>query len=114
MVSNKQCILWLMNILTIKRESENNNDMPIIDTRFVIDIHLKNNEDVIKIYGNETLFVVNNNVYKTDSIVSNLIWSTNFTRDYCGAVIDEASNVVESNNYYPYGMPMPSAVSVQP
>ena len=87
MVSNKQCILWLMNALTIKRESENNSDMPIIDTRFVIDVHLKNSKDVIKIYGNETLFVVNNNVYKTDSIVSNLIWNTDFTRDYCGDII---------------------------
>ena len=102
MVSNKQCILWLMNALTIKRESENNSDMPIIDTRFVIDVHLKNSKDVIKIYGNETLFVVNNNVYKTDSIVSNLIWNTNFIRDYCGDIIykdGEVERILTDNGY---------------
>ena len=40
-----------------------------------------------------------------------------YVRDYQGnirAVLDEENNVVESNSYYPYGMPMSSTASVQP
>ena len=105
----KPHILWVINALTTKRESENNNDMPIIDTRFVMDIHLKGGKDVIKIYGNESLFVVNNNVYKTDSIVSNLIWNTDYLRDNLGSVrveVDGEGEVVRGADYSSTGVPM--------
>lgn len=105
----KPHILCVINALTTKRESENNNDMPIIDTRFVMDIHLKGGKDVIKIYGNESLFVVNNNVYKTDSIVSNLIWNTDYLRDNLGSVrveVDGEGEVVRGADYSSTGVPM--------
>lgn len=105
----KPHILCVINALTTKRESENNNDMPIIDTRFVMDIHLKGGKDVIKIYGNESLFVVNNNVYKTDSIVSNLIWNTDYLRDNLGSVrveVDGEGEVVRGADYCSTGVPM--------
>ena len=102
MILSKQCKSWVMDALTTKRESKNNSDMPIIDTRFVIDIHLKKDKDVIKIYGNESLVVINNNVYKTDSIISNLIWSTSHVRDYCGDIIykdGEIERILTDNGY---------------
>ena len=75
-VTNKQCILQIIDMLTMGKKYENNSKMPIIDTRFVIDIHLCKNNEIIKIYGNESFFVVGNNIYQTDNLLSDFVWRT--------------------------------------